>query len=80
MQQEPGFKIGQHVQLHPTTARWAIGDRYGRVIKLGRGLVHVKMDVSRHTLRVHPDTLLPRDPAGLDFNDVLKDRGPKAPL
>jgi hypothetical protein len=56
-----GFRVGQHVQLHPATPRAAIGDRFGKVVKLGRKLVHVKMDVSGHTLRLHPDKLLPME-------------------
>ena len=51
------FKVGQRVQLRPDTARRIIGDRFGKVVKIGRVLVHVKMDESGHTIRVHPDKL-----------------------
>ena len=62
MQPEPehetDFKVGQRVQLHPATHRAMIGDRFGKVVGLGPVLVHVKMDESGHTIRIHPDKLL----------------------
>jgi hypothetical protein len=38
------FAKGQRVQLHPALDRWARGDRYGEVAKIGRLYVHVRMD------------------------------------
>ena len=58
-----GFKVAQRVQLHPDVARRMIGDRFGKVVKLGRSLIHVKMDKSGHTITVHPEKLLPVEPA-----------------
>jgi hypothetical protein len=51
------YKPGQRVQLHPATDAWMQGDRYGQVVKSGREKVHVKMDRSGRTLRVHPDNI-----------------------
>jgi hypothetical protein len=52
------FRVGQRVQLHPGTDRWMRGDRYGDVARVGRKHVHVKMDRSGQTVRVHPRNLL----------------------
>lgn len=52
------FSPGQRVQLHPGTDRWMMGDRYGDVAKIGRKVVHVKMDRSGKTILVHPSNLL----------------------
>lgn len=49
------FKIGDRVQLHPATNLWMRGDRYGTIIKIGRLLVHLKMDKSGRTVRIHPE-------------------------
>ena len=57
------FSVGQHVQLHPATDRAMVGDRFGRVVKIGRSLVQVEMFKSGHLIRVHPDKLLPMEPA-----------------
>ena len=51
------FKIGDSVELHPGTDRWMRGDRFGAVVKIGRKHLHVKMDVSGQTIRVHPDNI-----------------------
>jgi hypothetical protein len=58
-----GFRSGQHVQLHPATDRAMVGDRFGRVVKISRSLVQVEMFKSGHLIRVHPDKLLPMEPA-----------------
>jgi hypothetical protein len=57
------FRVGQHVQLHPGTDRAMVGDRFGRVVKISRSLVQVEMFKSGHLIRVHPDKLLPMEPA-----------------
>ena len=54
----PPYRQGQRVQLHPGTDRWMMGDRYGIVIKMGRRLVHVKLDVSGQTRKFHPSNIL----------------------
>lgn len=51
------MRIGDRVQLHPATDAWMMGDRYGVVAKIGRLYVHVRMDRSGRTLRVHPDNV-----------------------
>jgi len=48
------FGVGDRVELHPATDTWMMGDRYGSVIKITRSRVHVKMDKSGRTMRVHP--------------------------
>jgi hypothetical protein len=48
------FRAGMRVELHPATDAWMSGDRYGDVVKVGRKLVHVKMDRSGRILKVHP--------------------------
>lgn len=51
------FQVGDRVMMHPATDRWMMGDRYGEVVSIGNKWIHVKMDVSRHTVRVTPDLL-----------------------
>jgi hypothetical protein len=51
------FRLGDRVQLHPATDRWMMGDRFGKVVKLGRKLLHVRMDVSGRTIRVSPENI-----------------------
>lgn len=48
------FAVGQRVESHPATDAWIFGDRYGEVVKVGRNLVHVKMDRSGRTLKFLP--------------------------
>ena len=48
------FQAGMRVELHPATDAWMMGDRYGDVVKVGRKLVHVQMDRSGRTRKVHP--------------------------
>jgi hypothetical protein len=48
------FNVGMRVELHPATDAWMFGDRFGDVVKVGRELVHVKMDRSGKTRKVHP--------------------------
>lgn len=50
---------GSRVQLHPATDRWMMGDRFGTVRKITRRCVHVKMDVSKKTIRVPFDLIEP---------------------
>lgn len=52
------LKVGQRVQLHPASDAWMAGDRYGEVIKVGRSIVHVKMDRSGRVRWFHPETIL----------------------
>jgi len=53
------FSKGQRVESHPATNAWIRGDRYGNVTKVGRRLVHVKMDRSERTLKFFPKDLIP---------------------
>lgn len=52
----PPFIAGQRVQAHPGTDTWS-GDRFGTVCKVGRTLVHVRMDISGRTIAFHPTNL-----------------------
>lgn len=50
---------GDRVELSPATDLWMMGARYGTVVKVGRTLVHVKLDrikASRPTT-LHPINL-----------------------
>jgi len=51
------FRKGQRVQLCPSTDRWMMGDRYGKVDKIGTTKVTVHFDVSGHRRRFHPSLL-----------------------
>jgi hypothetical protein len=53
------FTVGQRVESHPGTDAWVFGDRYGKVVKIGRKYIHVYMGRSGRTLRFPPDRLLP---------------------
>lgn len=54
------FHPGQRVELHPGTDRWMRGDRYATVVSIGKSrqgrdpLIHLKMDASEQTIRIHP--------------------------
>jgi hypothetical protein len=52
------FTVGERVQTHPATDRWMRGDRYGTVTRVGRKLVHVKLDVSGQVGKFHPSNIL----------------------
>jgi hypothetical protein len=49
---------GFRVQLHPATDAWMSGDKYGEVIRVTGSRYHVRMDVSRRTLRLLPENVL----------------------
>lgn len=51
------WKIGWRVELHPATDAWMMGDRYGEVVKVGRQLLHVRMDRSGKVRRIHPSNI-----------------------
>lgn len=48
------FRVGDRVQLSPATDSWMRGDKFGEVVKIGTKVVHVHMDRSGKTLKVHP--------------------------
>lgn len=52
------LKLGARVQLSPASDAWMSGDRYGEVVRLGRQIVHVKMDRSGRVRWFHPETIL----------------------
>ena len=56
------FPTGKRVELHPCTDQWMMGDRFGHVVRVKDGLVHVKMDRSQKTLKCKPDHILEKDP------------------
>lgn len=51
------LKIGHRVQLSPAADAWMQGDRYGEVVRVGRSIVHVKMDRSGRVRWFHPETI-----------------------
>jgi hypothetical protein len=52
------FEVGDRVQARPATDAWMRGDKFGTVTKIGRLLVHVRMDVSKRVVRFGPENLL----------------------
>jgi hypothetical protein len=52
------FKPERRVELHPATDRWMMGDRYGEIVRVKDGLVHVRLDKSGKTFRFKPDDIL----------------------
>ncbi len=39
------MQVGTRVKLHPATDWWMRGARYGVVTKIGRKLIHVRLEV-----------------------------------
>ncbi len=56
-----GYQVGDRVQLHPSTDRWMMGDRYGTVEILGENgiYVHVRMDKSKVLQKISVDLVIP---------------------
>lgn len=52
------IKAGQRIQLRPATDAWMQGDRYGEVVRVGKSIVHAKMDRSKRVRRFHPESIL----------------------
>lgn len=53
------FNVGSHVELHPCTDQWMMGDRYGEITGLSnKDGVRVRLDKSRKSLWFHPDNVL----------------------
>lgn len=52
-----GRHIGLRVQSHPATDAWMSGDRYGKIVKVGRTKIHVRMDRSGRVLRFDPSNV-----------------------
>lgn len=48
------FDDGQRIELSPALDAWAMGDRFGEVVKVGRRKVHVLMDRSRTVRLIAP--------------------------
>lgn len=59
------FRVGDRVQLHPATDAWMMGDRFGTVIKIGRELLHVRMDRSGKLRRIAPRNIYDINPTRL---------------
>ncbi len=51
------LKEGQRVQLISAADAWMAGDRYGEVVRVGRSIVHIKMDRSGRVRWFHPETI-----------------------
>ena len=52
------YRVGDLVQAHPATDTWMRGDRYGRVERVGRKLIAVRMNTSKRLIKFSPDNLL----------------------
>lgn len=56
---DPNFFVrDRRVELHPCTDRWMMGDRFGRILRVKDGVVHVRLDKSNKTFKFHPDNIL----------------------
>jgi hypothetical protein len=49
-----GHRVGDRVQIYPGTG----GDAFGDIVKVGTKHIHVKMDRSGRTLKVHPNNIV----------------------
>jgi hypothetical protein len=49
--------VGRRVEIHPATDTWMRGDRFGRIVRIGRKYARVLMDRSGRTLNFSPDDL-----------------------
>lgn len=52
------FVVGRHVQLHPATDRWMMGDRFGEITRVEAERVRVKLQVSGKSLWFKRDDVL----------------------
>lgn len=52
------FSVGDRIETHPATDPWMMGDRYGKVVKIGRFYLHVKMDRSGKVRKMVPENIL----------------------
>lgn len=53
-------QIGDRVQMHPATAEWMQGDRFGVVVEVGKtGKLHVKLDRSGRVRRFREHDVRP---------------------
>lgn len=48
------YRIGQRVELHPGTDAWAMGDRFGDIVKVGKRRLWIKMDRSGKIRKMVP--------------------------
>lgn len=55
------FSIGQRVEAHPCCDCWMQGDRFGTVERIGRRLIHVRMDRFKNVRKFDPSRLLSAD-------------------
>lgn len=52
------YRAGDRVQLHPATDLWAMGARYGDVVRVTGQRVHVRLDATGRTVRLEPANIL----------------------
>lgn len=48
------YRIGDRIEMHPATACWMSGDRFGTVEEIGRRLIYARMDRSGRRIRTVP--------------------------
>jgi hypothetical protein len=53
----PIVRVGDHVELHPSTDRWMRGDKFGTVTSATKAGVGVKFDRSGQTKRIAPSRI-----------------------
>ncbi|AJD82300.1 hypothetical protein PBI_KESHU_80 [Mycobacterium phage Keshu] len=51
------FTVGARVATHPGTVTFLRGERYGEVVKVGRDVVHVRLDRTRRRSTFSPGML-----------------------
>jgi hypothetical protein len=51
------LRAGMRVEIHPASDAWMMGDRFGEVVKVGRSIVHVRMDRSGRVRWFHPESI-----------------------
>jgi hypothetical protein len=51
------MKVGTRIEIHPATALWMRGARFGTVVKVTRTKVHVDVDKTGRVHRFHPDNV-----------------------
>jgi len=52
------MELGTRVQLHPATDWWMRGARFGEVVKIGRKLIHVRLDANGRVVKLVPENII----------------------
>lgn len=52
------YKVGNRVEIHPACDCWMQGDRFGKIVEMGKFYIYVKMDRSKLTRRFTSEKIL----------------------